>query len=90
MHVKLGAEDHGPQPLATPPEQFVLEQNAKRVRASLEALPEEQRRVIELAYFGGLSQSDIAAELKTPLGTVKSWTRKGLLVLRESLRDLGR
>lgn len=55
------------------------------VARSLVALPEPQRRVIELAYFGGLSQSDIAATLAEPLGTVKSRMRSALEKLRQSL-----
>lgn len=54
-----------------------------RVGAALEALPETQRQTLELAYFGGLSQSEIAARLGAPLGTVKSWARQGLLRLRD-------
>jgi RNA polymerase sigma-70 factor (ECF subfamily) len=46
--------------------------------AALERLPERERRVIELAYFDDLSQSAIASELEVPLGSVKSWTRRGL------------
>ena len=53
------------------------------VRKSLAELPPPQRRVIELAYFGGLSQSEIAERLGAPLGTVKSWTRQGLMRMRE-------
>jgi RNA polymerase sigma-70 factor (ECF subfamily) len=48
------------------------------VEAALERLPERERRVIELAYFHDLSQRAIAAELRVPLGSVKSWTRRGL------------
>jgi RNA polymerase sigma-70 factor (ECF subfamily) len=48
------------------------------VEAALERLPERERRVLELAYFHDLSQSAIAAELRAPLGSVKSWTRRGL------------
>ncbi len=58
------------------------------VRGALAALPEAQRRVIELAYFGGLSQSEIAAELRTPLGTVKTRMRAALDKLRATLRPL--
>jgi RNA polymerase sigma-70 factor (ECF subfamily) len=54
-----------------------------RVREALGQLGESQRRVLELAYFGGLSQSEIASQLATPLGTIKSWTRQGLSRLRE-------
>jgi RNA polymerase sigma-70 factor, ECF subfamily len=48
------------------------------LEAALERLPERERLVIELAYFHDLSQSAIAAELRVPLGSVKSWTRRGL------------
>jgi RNA polymerase sigma-70 factor (ECF subfamily) len=58
------------------------------VRSSLDELPEAQRRVIELAYFGGLTQTEIAAELDQPLGTVKTRMRSGMSKLRDSLRFL--
>jgi RNA polymerase sigma-70 factor, ECF subfamily len=48
------------------------------VEAALERLPERERVLIELAYFHDLSQSAIARELRVPLGSVKSWTRRGL------------
>lgn len=59
---------------------------AERVRALVGELKPEQKRVIELAYFQGLSHSEIAAELKEPLGTVKSWIRNGLMRLKEGLQ----
>ena len=61
-----------------------------RVRAALSALPTEQRRVIELMYFGGLSQSAIAERLSTPLGTVKSRTLLAMRRLRGSLAEIER
>jgi RNA polymerase sigma-70 factor (ECF subfamily) len=53
--------------------------------AAVHALPAEQRRAIVLAYFGGLSQSEIAAVLAVPLGTVKKRTRLALAKLRRAL-----
>ena len=55
------------------------------VRAALATLPAEQREAIALAYFGGLSQSEIAEQLKAPLGTIKTRIRTGMLKLREHL-----
>lgn len=56
-----------------------------RVTAALATLPDPQRRVIELAYFGGLSQSEIAEQLDTPLGTVKTRMRAAMEKLRDAL-----
>jgi len=56
-----------------------------RVQEALAKLQPQQREVLEIAYFQGLSQSEIAVRLNAPLGTVKSWTRQGLLRLRELL-----
>jgi len=57
----------------------------EQVSAALATLTPSQREVLLLAYFGGLSQSEIAERVGVPLGTVKSWTRQGLMRLRESV-----
>jgi RNA polymerase sigma-70 factor, ECF subfamily len=72
----------------TPLERISIGQCSDRVRAALELLPKDQRRVLEMAYYRGLTQSEIAADLDTSLGTVKSWARRGLLTLRHTLGDL--
>ena len=59
---------------------------AERVRAEVAALPDEQRMVLSLAFWAGLSQSEIAERTGAPLGTVKSRVRLGMLKLRERLR----
>jgi RNA polymerase sigma-70 factor (ECF subfamily) len=61
---------------------------AREVRAALRALPAEQSKVIELAYFGGFSQSEIAQMLETPIGTVKGRMRLGLEKMRGQLGGL--
>jgi RNA polymerase sigma-70 factor, ECF subfamily len=61
---------------------------AWRVHRSLAELPENERMVIELAYWGGRSQSEIADLLGVPLGTVKTRTRTGLARLADMLEDV--
>jgi RNA polymerase sigma-70 factor, ECF subfamily len=63
-------------------------ETAALVRRSLADLPVAQRTVLELAYFGGLSQSEIAQRLSEPLGTVKTRMRSGMEKLRNALRPL--
>jgi RNA polymerase sigma-70 factor (ECF subfamily) len=60
------------------------------VQAALAELPAEQRRVLELMYFDGLSQSQVASETGLPLGTVKSRALLGMRRMRALLEDLGR
>ncbi len=63
-------------------------EEAVRVRSALASLPDTERETLSLAYFEGLSQSEIAARTGTPLGTVKTHTRTGLRKLRDLLGDL--
>jgi RNA polymerase sigma-70 factor (ECF subfamily) len=60
-------------------------EHARFISAALTRLPDEQKRAIELAFFGGLSQTEIAAALNEPLGTIKARIRRGMLKLREEL-----
>lgn len=61
---------------------------AREVRAAIAKLSQEQQYVLGLAYFGGMSNSEIAAETGIPLGTVKTRIRRGMLKLKESLGTL--
>jgi RNA polymerase sigma-70 factor (ECF subfamily) len=66
----------------------VLSQDrARTVRGALGRLNENQRHVIELAYFEGLSQTEMAERMGQPLGTVKTWVRTALKNLREELAE---
>ena len=58
-------------------------------RSAVGQLPEDQRRALELAYFEGLTHQEIADRTSTPLGTVKTRVRLGLMKLRERLRPYG-
>ena len=62
-------------------------QQRRRVLAALNTLKPEQRRALELAYFSGLSHSELADRLGLPLGTVKTRIRLGMMKLRELLVD---
>ncbi len=68
-------------------EEAIKSEEGQIVRGALAEIPEEQRRTLLLAYFEGLSQSEIAARLGEPLGTVKTRTRNGLMKLRDLLRN---
>jgi RNA polymerase sigma-70 factor (ECF subfamily) len=66
---------------------LLSQDRARRVRGALDRLNENQRHVIELAYFEGLSQSEMAERMGQPLGTVKTWVRTALKNLREDLGE---
>lgn len=76
-----------PDPQPDPGEQVWVMEQQRVVRQALTQIPENQRLVLELAYFGGLSQSQIAEKLSQPLGTVKTRMRMGLLNLRALLES---
>jgi RNA polymerase sigma-70 factor (ECF subfamily) len=79
------AAENVPDPRADQESQTLTDEQVTRVRRALEDLPAEQRKAIELAYYDGLSQSEIAAQLKEPLGTVKSRIRSAMTKLRDAL-----
>src|SRR5205807_5936313 len=77
--------DTEPDPEMDPGDQVMLSEQRREVRQALAAIAPNNRQILELAYFGGLSQSEIAARLGQPLGTVKTRIRLGMQKLRESL-----
>jgi RNA polymerase sigma-70 factor (ECF subfamily) len=77
-----------PANAASPEETTAASERQRFVREALNLLTPEQREVIELAYYSGLSHSEIAEKLKQPLGTVKTRTRLGMMKLREALAPL--
>lgn len=74
-----------PDPADDVVDQIDLPEERNAVRVALDALPDEQRQVIELMYFGGLSQSAVSERLSLPLGTVKSRTLLGMRRLRAAI-----
>lgn len=70
-------------------EQATVRLQRRVVQEALSQLPPEQRQALELSYYGGLSQSELAAQLGQPLGTIKSRTFAGLARLRDLLAQAG-
>jgi RNA polymerase sigma-70 factor (ECF subfamily) len=73
-------------PVQTPETQTSLGELQRGIRQALASLPTDQRELIEQAYFEGLTQSELAARFRLPLGTVKTRVRTGLLGLRALLQ----
>ena len=65
------------------------EQN-EHLRTAIDGLTDEQRIAIEMAFFGGLSQTEISEKLRKPLGTIKANIRRGMLKLRDRLQPSGK
>ncbi len=82
------SDEPAPRP-DTPHHVAAIEQMRQRVRDAMADLSEREREVLELAYYSDLSQTEIAERLDAPLGSVKSWARRGLQHLQQSLGDLG-
>jgi len=75
-----------PKSSFTPLDYASHSEKCQALQQALTQLPDHYRQVLELSYFGGYSQSEISQQLDTPLGTVKTWARKGLIQLRQTLQ----
>ncbi|MEP7060348.1 MAG: sigma-70 family RNA polymerase sigma factor [Actinomycetota bacterium] len=84
----VGREERDPSEMVVA--DLSLFQERANARRALGDLPASQRQVIDLMYFGGLSQSQVAERLSLPLGTVKSRTRLGMGKLRAALGEIER
>jgi RNA polymerase sigma-70 factor (ECF subfamily) len=93
VHERRRASDEGIEERFEARERTEIEaarrEEASTIRGMLETLPDEQSRVIELAYFGGFTHSEIAEMLGAPIGTVKGRMRLGLEKLRGQLAPQG-
>jgi RNA polymerase sigma-70 factor (ECF subfamily) len=82
----LAIEDIDPLFLSSRSRDLESALDRRAIKAALSNLSANEKRALELAYFDGLSQTEIAAKLQEPLGTVKSWIRSGLVRLRTAMK----
>ena len=82
--VELDETDHAPLYCAMEAGILISDQ-ARRVKVAMEKLPPNYRMVMELAYFDGLSQTEMAVRMGQPLGTIKTWVSTALQNLRDEL-----
>ena len=76
-----------PEPVESPEARLAADDRRRAAAQALDVLPAEQRELIEQAYFLGLTQSELSARFKLPLGTVKTRIRAGMLALRQQLQQ---
>ena len=84
--VALAQDSSGSAEARGPLANTLAQEQRRRVRLALDTLAPTQRQVVELSFLDGLSHQEIAERLGAPLGSVKTWIRKGLLHLRDVLR----
>jgi RNA polymerase sigma-70 factor (ECF subfamily) len=85
VELEDGFADESPGPAPEP--SALTSSELDEVRSAVAGLPNEQRQAIEMAFFGGLTHEEIAASLNEPLGTIKARIRRGMLRLRDNLRE---
>jgi RNA polymerase sigma factor (sigma-70 family) len=90
QHRRADALEHAPEPAGgSAADDALLRFQRERVQEALRRLPDAQREALELAYYGGFSQSELAERLGQPLGTIKSRMFAGLAQMRELLGEPG-
>jgi RNA polymerase sigma factor (sigma-70 family) len=78
-----------PDPGPSPEEAFMDTENARALRVCLNELPALQRQALVLAYQYALTHPEVAQQLRQPLGTTKTWIRRGLVRLRVCMEQSG-
>ena len=96
VHLRSGDDDEDTDLLATLPsdtagplELLMQAAQQREVTDCVQALSAEQQQCVALAYYQGLSHSEVAAQMAQPLGTVKSWVRRALIALKDCLGQQG-
>jgi RNA polymerase sigma-70 factor (ECF subfamily) len=89
-NVRVRAVESAPLPVAadSPETRAALSEQQRAVACALQSLPQDQRVLIEQAYFLGLTQSELAERFNLPLGTVKTRIRSGMMALRGQLSQV--
>ncbi|MDP0491917.1 MAG: sigma-70 family RNA polymerase sigma factor [Verrucomicrobiota bacterium JB023] len=87
LHENAGKENFIENAEPRPDSPLIASEQAEEVREALKALPDDMRRVLELAYFHSLTQTEISEFLHQPLGTIKSRIRRGMERVRLLLKD---
>lgn len=82
-----GLDEQRELPVSPQPDPFVLSGTRTAVQQALQTLPEQQRILLEMAYFEGMSHTEIAGNLGLPLGTVKDRIRTAMMHLRQRLKS---
>ena len=72
---------------AGPMDELAVSEDAQALQRCLQGLPSSHRQAIALSYFRGLAHAELARNLAEPLGTVKTWIRKGLMQLKRCLEQ---
>jgi RNA polymerase sigma-70 factor (ECF subfamily) len=87
LEEETGGRDRSASEWAAGPSEFIDQKKVASIRAAVQTLPLEQRQAIEMAFLGGMTHNEIAETLNQPLGIIKARIRRGMLELRDGLKD---